>query len=375
MHDDDADTFELDAENLARPRAERRIVAVAPDRVDRCDRREPVQHRLGAHVARMEDVLDPGERRHDLRPEKPVGVGNQPDAHAARSDRLELLERLPAARAVAKRPAGSRAEEVLELRVGRPAPRAAKRAALELEQRRRLGRARGGGAKPAARSFSRPAALMRSVDHESSRTTSTSGSAPSPRIALSICARMTSSAGQPRNVGVKSTCTRSPSIRTSRTTPRSTIEMTGISGSGISARASQTSASATGLLLAGRSPARSAGAERRPGHLRVQLGELPSCMPRGTGSRRAAPGRALPPPGGRAPGAARRRARRAPGPLLVEGLVEPSRPFRGGRQPVDPHLGVDPVVDLLAVHLRRDARELASSEPFSASSRTASAVS
>src|SRR3954471_18570404 len=36
-----------------------------------------------------------------------------------------------------------------------------------------------GGGRPAARSFSRPAALMRSVDHESSWITATAGSAPS----------------------------------------------------------------------------------------------------------------------------------------------------------------------------------------------------
>ena len=48
---------------------------------------------------------------------------------------------------------------------------------------------------------------MRSVDHESSSTTSTCGSAPSSRTLSAIASRITSSAGQPRNVGVNSTRT------------------------------------------------------------------------------------------------------------------------------------------------------------------------
>ena len=159
---------------------------------------------------------------------------------SASLDRLELLERLPAAVAVAQRAARRRAEEVLELRVRRAAVGAAEGPRLELDELRPAGSRGAGGAKPAARSFSRPSGVMRSVDHESSEITATSGSPPSSRTFAAIWSRMTSSAGQPRNVGVNSTRTRPSSTATSRTTPRSTSEITGISGSGISASASQT---------------------------------------------------------------------------------------------------------------------------------------
>src|SRR3954447_18412365 len=86
---------------------------------------------------------------------------------------------------------------------------------------------------------------MQSVDQESSSTTSTCASAPSARTLSAIASRITSSAGQPRNVGVNSTRTLSPSTCTFLTTPRSTSEITGISGSGISASASQTCAAVT----------------------------------------------------------------------------------------------------------------------------------
>src|SRR5437763_13398807 len=49
-------------------------------------------------------------------------------------DRLELLERLPAARAVADRTARRRAEDVLELRLRRPAVRAAVHDRLQLDE-------------------------------------------------------------------------------------------------------------------------------------------------------------------------------------------------------------------------------------------------
>ena len=58
-------------------------------------------------------------------------------------DRLELLERLAAARAVAERPARRRAEDVLQPRVGRAAVRAAEDGGLQLHERRRGRRARG----------------------------------------------------------------------------------------------------------------------------------------------------------------------------------------------------------------------------------------
>src|SRR5688500_5556574 len=62
-----------------------------------------------------------------------------------RSDRLELLERLAAARAVAKRAARRRAEDVLKARVRRAAVRALERGPAELDDRRRAGLARSGG--------------------------------------------------------------------------------------------------------------------------------------------------------------------------------------------------------------------------------------
>ncbi len=86
----------------------------------------------------------PGPRRRPLHTSKSArdGLGTRRRAAASSSDRLELLERLAAGVAVAQRAAGRRAEDVLELRVGRAAPGAAERAALELEQRRALAGAR-----------------------------------------------------------------------------------------------------------------------------------------------------------------------------------------------------------------------------------------
>src|SRR5205809_6923192 len=51
--------------------------------------------------------------------------------------RLELLERLAAARAVAERPARRRAEDVLQARLRRAAVRAAEGAFLQLDELRR----------------------------------------------------------------------------------------------------------------------------------------------------------------------------------------------------------------------------------------------
>src|SRR5207249_468952 len=62
-------------------------------------------------------------------------------------DRLELLERLTAAHAVAQRAARRRAEEVLELRLGRAAVWAAEDRALQVQERRRGCLAWGGGRK------------------------------------------------------------------------------------------------------------------------------------------------------------------------------------------------------------------------------------
>src|SRR5436309_14703163 len=60
------------------------------------------------------------------------------------SDRLELLERLAAALAVAERAARRRAEDVLERRLGRVAVRAAEDVRLQLQELRRVSLARRG---------------------------------------------------------------------------------------------------------------------------------------------------------------------------------------------------------------------------------------
>src|SRR5947209_3379159 len=62
-------------------------------------------------------------------------------------DCAEPLERLAAAAAVAPRPAGRRAEDVLERRVGRAAVRAPERVRPELHELRFAGAARAGGRK------------------------------------------------------------------------------------------------------------------------------------------------------------------------------------------------------------------------------------
>ena len=82
--------------------------------------------------------------------------------------------------------------------------------ALQLdERRRRPPRAAPAARSPAARSFSRPSGVIRSVDHESSEHHLDRPARRRARgSASAIASRITSSAGQPRNVGVNSTCTR-----------------------------------------------------------------------------------------------------------------------------------------------------------------------
>ena len=46
------------------------------------------------------------------------------------------------------------------------------------------------------------------------------------------------------------------------------------------------------------------------------------------------------------------------GPELVDRLAQPLAPLLGGEKPLDPHLGVQPVICLLAVHLPREAGDL-----------------
>ena len=73
-----------------------------------------------------------------------LGVAAANTAGRGSSDRLELLERLAAAAAVAQRAARRRAEDVLERRVARAAVRAAEPVRLELHKGRRGGLSRRG---------------------------------------------------------------------------------------------------------------------------------------------------------------------------------------------------------------------------------------
>src|SRR5215217_3856809 len=104
-----------------------------------------------------------------------------------------------------------------------------------------------GGAKPLSRSLRRPSGVIRSEVQGTAKviSTSTTGAMPASRSATE--ARISSRAGQPTKVGSSSTRSRRPSSSTAWTRPRSTTDTTGISGSGTSASASQTSVSLTVL--------------------------------------------------------------------------------------------------------------------------------
>ena len=212
--------------------------------------------------------------------------------------------------------------------VGAPAPRGA------------------GGAKPASRSFSRPAGVILSVDHESSSRTSTCGSPPSAVTAASICVRIASSAGQPMNVGVNvdpdahaldrdvfddaevderddgDLRIRDLAERLPDTLGAVTIGLT-------TAPAERTGAP---------SSSRSRGRRTRPGAValdRLDLRPADAFRQHRPQLRRRA-----------------RRARTARAPLPRRARAASSA------QPVEPHLGVQAVVDLFALDLRRDPREL-----------------
>ena len=178
-------------------------------------RREQVRRRLlSSRSSRRAPGSDDGGRASGRAGRRGQDVRAHERLRPRASDRLELLERLAAARAVADRPARGRAEDVLELRLRRAAVGAAEDASTRSWTSFGALASRGaGGAKPAALSFSRPSGVIGRSTTSRPATTSTSGSAPSAAIASAICARITSSAGQPRNVGVNSTCTRSPSTR------------------------------------------------------------------------------------------------------------------------------------------------------------------
>ena len=142
---------------------------------------------------------------------------------------------------------------------------------------------------------------------------------------------------------MNSTRTVSPSTVTSRITPRSTSEMTGISGSGISSSAAQTCVG---------------GHHDAPGHRAPHLGHLvPERLElvgvrasldrlRGVHTKSDSP-REL------GPQLQRQDPERVRPQLLDRGVEA-----RLVAQPLGPHLRVHPVVDLFAVDLRGEAREL-----------------
>src|SRR6267378_3218875 len=215
---------------------------------------------------------------------------------------------------------------------------------------------------------------MRSVDHESSWITATSGSPPSAATESSSARFITSSAGQPRKVGVNSIRTRSPSTSTSRITPSSTSEMTGISGSGISPIAAQTCSTVTTVHLSASCELVSDTCSRRGGRSVCARCQTPCGSPVRTRDGAADLGHLVPElcELGRMLAALRRFDNRAPDaarelfalrrlehpervrPQLLDGRAE----ARLVPEAPGPHLGVHAVVDLFAVDLRREPREL-----------------
>ena len=178
------------------------------------------------------------------------------------SDRFDRFERLAAVGAVADRPTLGRPEEVLDHRAARTAVRA-RDARLEVDEP--AGRARRptapGGAMPAARSAARPAGLMRSEVHGTSKVAVTSTGRPKAASRSAIDDLMSSSAGQPTNVGRISTrigpLPGAGPTSTRWMIPRSTTESIGSSGSITSVSAARTAASST------RGARRAAGRRRR----------------------------------------------------------------------------------------------------------------
>ena len=168
-------------------------------------------------------------------PRSATGAGWRP------SDRLHVLEGLPARPAGVQRLAGGGGEAGRLARVRRAALRAADGRASTRQGRPRPA--------PAARcrrrrACGRPSALSQSVVHAGESTVRTSTSATPPAAsAATTSARMVSTAGQPEYVGVIVTMTRPSSTRTSRRIPRSSIVSTGSSGSGTAATSARRSAS------------------------------------------------------------------------------------------------------------------------------------
>ncbi len=102
-----------------------------------------------------------------------------------------------------------------------------------------------GGAIPAARRAARPDSLMRSLVHGTSKVAVTVTGRPKVARRVAMDALISSSAGQPTNVGRISTLIE-PSAGATSTRwmiPRSTTDSIGSSGSGTSARAARMAAS------------------------------------------------------------------------------------------------------------------------------------
>ena len=216
--------------------------------------------------------------------------------------------------------------------------------------RLRSGAARAAGDSPRAgtaaqsrrRGASRgPPAVIRSVDHESSRTTSTCGSAPSAADPLLHREphRLERGAAEERRHELDPDVT--VGDRTSRTTPRSTSETTGISGSGISASRPRRRR---------RSPCRARGraAARSSSPPRARASSSVSRL-----ARRDRRGRLAQRSRRRSPSSSRSRRRACPS-RTARALRSLRRSVGvvAGPQPVEPHLGVHAVIGLLALDLR-----------------------
>ena len=109
-----------------------------PRRRPRCRARAQSRSRRNRAAASSLDGKPP--HHHPAKSQRRASrVAVSPARLAQTLDRLELLERLLAARAVAQGPAGCRPEDVLEPRLGRTAVRAAVSVALQLHERRCAG--------------------------------------------------------------------------------------------------------------------------------------------------------------------------------------------------------------------------------------------
>ena len=199
-----------------------------------------------------------------------------------------------------------------------------------------------GGAKPASRSFSRPAGVILSVDHESSSRTSTCGSPPSPVTASSICrahrvergtAHERRREGDPHAVAVDGDVLDDPEVderddRDLRIRDLRQRVPDPLRGH----HCAPTGADRRTIVISFQSSANSApGAERstastsgRPDALREHRSQLRREHAQGVRPELV-------------------------GSVAVALLVA---------QPVEPHLGVQAVIDLFTLDLRRDPREL-----------------